>query len=277
VDTEQFDPVSWDVVVVSHNNVSDLADYWLQRDYPEWMHIVVVENGFARWPLWSERPGVTVVRTANRGLAAANNLGAAQGSAPYVLFCNPDVRLEIDDLPRLQKHLHELGGLVAPRLVSENGTSQGNGRSFPTPVAQLANRLPVDRGRLGRLKHDYAAPRLDGEVAEVDWLVGACIAMSRADLDALGGWDERYFLYFEDTDLCLRARRAGMGVAVLTPLTWTHSWASSSRRWFSRAWRRHVRSAVAFYWRNPELLHGHGAGPPDGGSDVCEPADCRAR
>jgi N-acetylglucosaminyl-diphospho-decaprenol L-rhamnosyltransferase len=249
-------PVTWDIVLVSHNSVSDLADYWLHRDYPGWLHLVIVENGFARWPPESQGPGVTTVRTPNRGLAAANNVGAAQGQAPYLLFCNPDVRIDVEDLPVLQAVLDERGGLVAPRLVSEFGVQQGNGRAFPSPAAQLANRLPFDRGPLGRLKRGYADPVLEGEVAEVDWLIGACIAVRRADLQILGGWDERFFLYFEDTDLCLRAGRSGLPVSVVTTLTWTHSWASSSRRWFSRAWRRHVRSAVTFYRRYPHLVWG---------------------
>jgi N-acetylglucosaminyl-diphospho-decaprenol L-rhamnosyltransferase len=147
----------------------------------------------------------------NLGFAAATNLGIRQGSAAYVLALNPDTRVSPGALDRLLALMEEHPdvGICGCRLELEDGSvDHAAKRSFPTPLSALGHftglgRLPGARGLLAA----YRAPTV--ECGPVDAVNGAFMLMRRAALDEVGLFDEGYWMYMEDLDLCYRFQRAG--------------------------------------------------------------------
>ena len=105
-------------------------------------------------------------------------------------------------------------------------------------------------------RSEYRWPVGSGIDSPVPWILGAIVASRRSDIDSLGGWPEDFFLYFEDTELSLRAWDRGLEVWILGTMRWTHFWNRESRSLLSKAARLHMRSAVHFYANRPRLLIG---------------------
>ena len=147
----------------------------------------------------------------NVGFSAANNLVLRETKADYVLVLNPDTELRagtLDALLRLME-ANERIGIAGCRLVQEDGTfDHAARRSFPTPASALGHFLRVGRSeRAPAALAAYRAPDV-GE-GPVDAVNGAFMLMRRAMLDEIGLFDEGYWMYMEDLDLCYRAARAG--------------------------------------------------------------------
>jgi GT2 family glycosyltransferase len=143
----------------------------------------------------AEAAGARVVRNAeNRGFAAAANQGAALGSAELILFLNPDATLARAELAKLVRAFDDPSvGAAGPRLVHPDGTEQRAGWPFPSPA------------RTWREAFGLAS-------ASVDFVVGACLVVRRDAFGRLGGFDERFWLYGEEADLCRRLRDAGLRI-----------------------------------------------------------------
>ncbi|WBB72506.1 glycosyltransferase [Micromonospora sp. WMMD1128] len=243
----------WTVVTVAHNSAGTLRRCWRDRKPYEWL---VVDNASADdSAAVAAELGARVIRLpANVGFARANNVALREATGRYVLFANPDLEVRADDLPVLAGHLDVHGGLVAPQLLGTDGTPQANGRGFPYATAKLGNRNVWPLSRLHASYRQVVAP---GETRYVAWVMGAAVAGRTADVAALGGWNERFFLYYEDHELGLRAWRRGLAVAVRGDVRWTHHWAraTNSVRW-SRAHNLELRSARTFFGMFPEFLVG---------------------
>jgi hypothetical protein len=182
-------------------------------DYP--MKVVVVDNASADGTVemvGAEYPEVDLVGSpANLGFAAATNLGATRGSAPFLLALNPDTAVTDGALDTV---LATIGScpevaVVGARLLREDGSlDHASKRSFPTPLSAVGHfsglgRRPGARGRLAA----YRAPEV--EAGPVDAVNGAFMLMRRAPFEQLGGYDEGYWMYMEDLDLSYRLRQAG--------------------------------------------------------------------
>jgi N-acetylglucosaminyl-diphospho-decaprenol L-rhamnosyltransferase len=147
----------------------------------------------------------------NVGFSAANNLVLRETTAEYVLVLNPDTQLSegtLDTLLRLMETRPRIG-IAGCRLVQEDGSfDHAARRSFPTPASALGHFLWV--GRSSRAPAALAAYRApDVGEGPVDAVNGAFMLMRRAMLDEIGLFDEGYWMYMEDLDLCYRAARAG--------------------------------------------------------------------
>jgi GT2 family glycosyltransferase len=146
----------------------------------------------------------------NLGFSAANNLAIGAGDAPYVLVLNPDTRItpgSIDRMLELMDARPEVG-MSGPRLELEDGSfDHAARRSFPTPLSALGHFTGIGRRRdSGRLAA-YRAP--DVVSGPVDAVNGAFMLIRRAALDEVGAFDEGYWMYMEDLDLCYRLAQAG--------------------------------------------------------------------
>jgi N-acetylglucosaminyl-diphospho-decaprenol L-rhamnosyltransferase len=246
--------VRWSVITVTHNSSDMLLRCWTDSAKPyDW---IVVDNGSADASAdVAENLGAQVLRLPeNVGFSCANNVGARRSTSEYVLFANPDLVVEPDGLDLLRAHLDAHGGLVAPQLISPTGSVQPNGRGLPYATAKLGNRKVWP---LSRLHASYRLVAGPGEAVWVAWVIGAAVAARRDDFVRIGGWNERFFLYYEDHELGLRAWRKGAPVAVLGDVRWVHHWgrATNSLRW-SGAHAREVRSARTFFAMFPEFLIG---------------------
>jgi N-acetylglucosaminyl-diphospho-decaprenol L-rhamnosyltransferase len=215
--------------------------------------LVVVDNGSRDGSvetLLAAHPDVRVVRSpGNLGYARAANLGTAATKAPIVVVLNPDTVMEAGTAGALLERLvgEPRLGAAGPRIHNIDGTDYPSARVFPTISDAVGHGLlgmwwpknPFTK-RYRQLDADPAVPRL------VDWVSGAAIWLRRAALDEVGGWDERYFMYLEDTDLCWRLRRAGWDVAYEPSGVIMHVQGVSASRRPYRMLMEHHRSAYRF-------------------------------
>jgi GT2 family glycosyltransferase len=242
------------VVTVTYNSAQTLTRCWSNMDKGyDW---IVVDNCSTDDSVEvARRLGARVIALPqNVGFSKANNIGVGESTSPYVLFANPDLVLEEGGFGRLAAHLERHGGLVAPQLLSSDGTPQPNGRGFPYLTAKLGNRTIWPFSWLHSSYRIFAEP---GEARWVSWFIGAAVAARRTDFLSIGGWNEKFFLYYEDAEVCLRAWRHGLAVAVLGDVRWVHHWgrATNSLRW-SNAHTLEVRAARTFYGMFPEFVLG---------------------
>lgn len=173
-----------------------------------------------------------IVNEVNQGFATAANQGIRQARGRVIVLLNPDARPVGDALGRLVRFLarHPTVGAVGPRLRYPDGRTQPSRRRFPTLLTGfLESTLIQDYWRNNRvLRQYYVADRSDDELQEVDWLVGACLAIRREALATVGLLDERFFLYSEEVEWFWRLRRAGWRVYYLPDAEVVHSEGASS-------------------------------------------------
>jgi N-acetylglucosaminyl-diphospho-decaprenol L-rhamnosyltransferase len=156
-----------------------------------------------------------VVSPVNGGFGAGNNLGvrtllAAGSEAQAFHFLNPDTVVHPGAVVALARFLqtHPRAGAVGSRFEHADGTPWPIAFRFPTPLGEIESGACL--GLVSRLlKQHTVALELGEQPEQVDWLSGASMMMRRDVLESVGGFDETYFLYFEETDLCLRTKLAG--------------------------------------------------------------------
>jgi GT2 family glycosyltransferase/glycosyltransferase involved in cell wall biosynthesis len=185
-------------------------------------HLVVADNASTDGSVAlveARHPEATIVRLdRNRGYAAGVNaaVAAAPGAGP-VLILNPDVRLEPEALVRLLRGLHRPGtGIAVPRLEDGDGNVLKSLRREPTVLRAFGQAVLGERaGRVPSLGETVTRGRSYARPVTTDWATGAAMLIARECLDAVGPWDESFFLYSEETDFCLRARDAGFAVRLI--------------------------------------------------------------
>lgn len=179
-----------------------------------------------------------------KGFGENHNAAFRVCSAPYFCVLNPDIQLTTDCLNALVDAVARLSGVAGPRVTAPSGRLEDSARKLPTPT-----RLLLRWGRR-RFEPDYL-PSVSEQ--QVDWLAGMCLMFDRETFAALGGFDERYHLYCEDVDICLRARLIGNAVTWVQYSEVVHDAQRASRRnWRYLAW--HIQSLArlmtsAAYWR----------------------------
>jgi len=200
--------------------------------------VVVADNASSDGTVDAVReafPEVTVSSNAtNRGFAAANNQGIARSTGEYVLLLNPDTILHPGSLDSLIDFLeeHDDVGACGPKLLNPDGTLQPSVKAFPTFRGALHRytawkyaRLFRPHGRRWRARDfDYTT------TANVDQLMGAALVLRREALGTSAALDERFFMYFEEVDLCYRIKHAGWRIVYLPEAVVTHIGGSSSRQ-----------------------------------------------
>jgi GT2 family glycosyltransferase len=203
-------------------------------------------------------PTATVVRLPqNRGYAAGVNaaIAAAPGAGP-VLVLNPDVRLEPEALVRMLRALDRPGtGIVVPRLEDGAGRLQRSLRREPTVLRALGQALGGERaGRIALLGETVTRGGSYTRPVTADWATGAAMLISRDCVEAVGPWDESYFLYSEETDFALRAGDAGFALRLAPDAGAVHLGGESESS--PRLWGMLTVNRVRLYRRR----HGSGAG-----------------
>jgi len=250
------DAPRWAAVVVNFESgllLRDCVASLLADDSAGPVELVVVDNGSQDDSVATLRgafPGVAVVAApGNVGYARAANLGIAATRAPVVAVCNPDLELAPGSAAAVLARLDAEPGTAAvgPRVVNPDGSVYPSARRLPG----LA--VAVGHGSLGLFWRDnpftvrYHERDADpGRARPVDWVSGAAVWLRRCALDAVGGWDEEFFMYFEDVDLCRRLRAAGWGVAYEPAAQVVHVQGAVTRRHPYRMIREHHRSAYRY-------------------------------
>lgn len=253
-----------DVVVVSYNSAHKLERCLESLICARDMHVTVVDNhsedGSAG--LAAGLGARTIALDWNSGFSHGCNVGWQAGSAQYVLFLNPDAALDADGVRRLAATLDADPslGAAAPRIVHESGELSFSLRRFPSLKRTLAQALFLHRlfPRAEWADEIVRDPRAYERSWQPEWVSGACLLVRRSLLEELHGFDERFFLYSEDTDLCRRLRERGAGIIYEPGVSALHTGGASappgrvlpllmaSRRLYSRKVER----------RSVAVLHG---------------------
>ena len=200
--------------------------------------VVVADNGSSDGTTEAVRaadPEVTVlVNVDNPGYGAAVNRAAAALPAKHVCAMNADVVLEPACLATLRRFLdaHPACGLVGPALAYADGTPQPSAKRFPTLTLALGEVLGLHRAapRNPWVRRFYYDDRDLTSDALVDMVSGAVMLLRRAAFDAVGRFDEGFWMYFEETDLCRRLRSRGHSVAFCPGAQATHYYGASTRQ-----------------------------------------------
>lgn len=172
----------------------------------------------------ARRAGAQVVELgANPGFGAANNAGLALVATPVTVLCNPDVVVTGDALERLAAAAARRDALHVPRLVGDDGAVQESAHALPGSWAELAR--AVLPGALVPAAEPWRAAR---GPRPVGWAIAACVAARTATLRRLGPFDPDAFLFYEDLELCLRARAAGLPTLLHPELSVRHTGAHST-------------------------------------------------
>jgi len=193
------------------------------------LDVVVVDNDSTdgtRALVEHDFPGARVVRSANHGFGHANNRGLLTCDARYVLFLNPDTEVRdgrFDDLVRRMDSRPTVG-LIGVRQIGPDGEPHPTIRRFPNALraagdAFAVERLPDPISRLGERCVDMSS--YDRE-QPCDWTSGSFMLVRREALLSAGTLDERFFIYSEEPDLCLRMKRAGWEIRHVPWMTIVH-------------------------------------------------------
>jgi len=185
-------------------------------------------------------PVETIVNVQRKGFGANQNAAFAHCRTPLFCVVNPDIRLPTDPFPALAGSLeHERVGVVGPLVRSPTGAVEDSARRFPTAGILLRKALGALSGP------DYPADR---GLQEVDWIGGMFMLFRSEVFSEMEGFDEDYFLYYEDVDLCRRLRAAGRAVLYNPGAEVIHDARRASRRDLRLA-LYHAASALRFLLR----------------------------
>jgi GT2 family glycosyltransferase len=154
-----------------------------------------------------------IVNSENKGFGSASNEGAKRGNSKYILFLNPDVRLFADTLSKslsfLVSHTDENIGILGIQMIDQNNSIHRNTARYPTPASFFYQMLGVDRLWPRIFPPHFMTDWTHQDNRAVDQVPGSFFLVHRSLFNALNGFDERFFMYFEDLDFAYRAKLAG--------------------------------------------------------------------
>ena len=216
---------STDVVIVNWNSGVQLADCIHSLEHTAEaanLNIIVVDNASSDGSCVEPTNGSVIENASNAGFAVACNQGAASGSAPYILFLNPDTEVSSGTIPAALSVLSASPGtgVVGVQLCNPHGQIQRSCARQPGVFMMLSHALGLSRllPRTG-----YVMGEWDHDVdRDVGHVIGAFYLIRRELFDALGGFDERFFLYLEDLDLSRRVLASGHSIRYLAGVSVTH-------------------------------------------------------
>jgi GT2 family glycosyltransferase len=204
-------PISLEVIVVDNASMDGSAD--------------MVAEGF---------PGVNLIRSpGNLGFSAGNNLALKTVGGRYVMLLNPDAELLPDAVGVMVGFAeeHPEAGVVGPMLLNSDGSLQKNGRKFPGLLREILGLTRLYRLIWGYYDRKMGWGREDFNItAKVDEVSGACMLVRKAAIDQTGGLDERFFMYYEEVDWCLRMKKAGWETYYLPDAHVKHHWAQGAKQ-----------------------------------------------
>jgi N-acetylglucosaminyl-diphospho-decaprenol L-rhamnosyltransferase len=217
------------VVIVTHNSAPELTALLgsLAERLPQAPQTIVVDTASSDATLEVARGrSETIELGENPGFGAAANAGIERANADVSVLLNPDVSLLDAALARLAERAAERRALLAPRLVTPVGRVERSAHILPGPAALLP--AVVHPRALPRRARVRLEPWRSDSPRRVGWAIAACLAARTELLRSLGPFDPAQFLFYEDMDLCLRARAAGIPTELHPDLRLVHAGAHST-------------------------------------------------
>lgn len=206
-------------------------------------------------------PNVRIIEHAiNTGFGSGYNYGIAYARGTYLLINNPAKIIEKTGLERMVQAMEQDPsiGILGPRLLHEDGTARDSFRAFPRPLDVLVKRTFLRSWFPGSIRRYLQANADQQKIQETDWVIGGCLLMRRSFFEELKGFDDRFFLFFEDIDLCRRTWKAGKRVVYFPAVIATDRKRrlSEGGLWSlltSKVGRTHIASALKYFgkwgWR----------------------------
>ncbi|TMA96883.1 MAG: glycosyltransferase family 2 protein, partial [Deltaproteobacteria bacterium] len=257
------------VVIVNYNTLQHLRACLATVQSERASEVIVVDNASSDGSVEmvkSEYPSVTLhANRKNLGYGAAANQAIASCTAPYVLLLNADTLVESGGLRKLSAYLdqHPRAAIVGPRLVNLDGSPQPSWFPFPSRYVCHTWTTPprldalCGKSAFGRLIwhlpsfwHRPVDIRSDTPDRVVPWVLGAALAVRRQAFEAMEGFDESFFMYFEEVDLCYRLACAGWQVHFTPTTTIVHVGGVSTTQRRAAMMLQFFESEAQFYRRH---------------------------
>jgi len=228
--------LSLETIVVENNSGDDLRSW--QKDF----NFILIESPH------------------NLGMGGGNNLGIGSAQGQYILVANPDLVFSSQAIRRLYDYLQTNSqvGLVAPKLINPDGSLQYSCFRFPHFFMPFARRTSLGKFFSAYLDQYLMKDQEHDRTMAVDWVLGACLMVRRNGVAFIEPnlFDERFFMYFEDTDLCRRIWQQGGQVVYLPTAVVTHYHvrASAQKPWYvavisDMIAREHIKSWLKYFWK----------------------------
>lgn len=250
-----------DVVVVNWNTggylASCLESVYASAKSADWLgRVIVVDNASSDNSLelaasWLQEPQTVLIRNAeNQGFGVACNQGARAGTAALLLFLNPDARLLSGVVERVSQFLASPAGgevgICGVRILDDDGRPSVVGGPFPTPRLLIGHTTGL--WRVAPALFPRRHPPAPTESQFMDHVIGAFLVIRRHLFEQVGGFDERYFMYHEEVDLCQRCRDLGWLTFYLADVHVFHTANVSSNK---------IRAKRLFYVLRSRHQYGH--------------------
>jgi len=227
------DAIQLSVVIVNYNTMQ-LLDSCLSSLLTNGstckMEVIVVDNhstdGSVQLLKQKYSEVHSILNRENQGFARAANQGYARGGGPYCLILNPDVTILPGSIQTLWTYMEscEDAGIAFPKLLNPDGSLQYSCRTFHTIWTILMRRTPL--GKMfpeSKILRDHLMMDWDhNTIREVDWALGGCMMVRRDAISNPKLFDERFFLYFEEVDLCYRMKKTPWKVVYVPEATMVH-------------------------------------------------------
>lgn len=232
--------LAWEIILVDNNSGDDLQEF-----------------------LGLYKNSKLILSPKNLGMGGGNNLGIEAAQGKYILILNPDTVVRSGAIEKLISYLQVNAqvGIVGPKLLNPDNSLQYSCLRFPGFFMPILRRTFL--GKYFKDKRDYfQMSEFDHEnIQEVDWLLGSALLFKK-EITLVDGkiwkprFDERYFMYFEDTDLCRTAHNKGLKVVYYSEAILIHDHARQSAKypWYQAIFcdalaRHHIRSWLTYFWK----------------------------
>ncbi|MFZ4262528.1 glycosyltransferase family 2 protein [Sphingobacterium sp. HJSM2_6] len=226
--SEGFTTAKFEVLYVD-NCSSDGSVEYISENFPQ---VIIIQNIIPK------------------GFGANNNLAAQKAKGDYLAIINPDIILFKDSLDALFRYLKSNPeiGILAPKLLNKDLTYQNSVRRFITPklfVSRVLAKGDDSKINLGNSSYLCKDIKID-EIQPINWSVGAAYFLTNTHFKNLKGFDEDYFLYMEDEDLCLRSWKIGKSVIYFPQSVMIHNHMRSSKK-IGKSMKWHFQSLFKFW------------------------------
>ena len=202
--------------------------------------VEIIKDNFPEFKLISSQT--------NLGFSKANNLAVNHAQGKHLLFLNTDIILTESTPKLLSDYLeqHQYIAAIGARIIFEDGSYQLSSGKLPNLAVELIDKIRYGLDRQWHQLFSCLYDRQYSKIREVEWVTGACLMICRDVFEQIGGFDESFFMYFEDKDICKRVRDAGFKVVYYPRTSLIHLLGGSSKG---------VKKSVNTYYRDSQLYY----------------------